>query len=276
MARTNIRATRIKPEVSELLTTRVVRREQISPHMTRVTLGGGDLDRLRHLGFDQWFRLFMPTAGGALENLPTKLTMLSYTRFLAQSKATRPSLRTYSIRAHREADTGNEIDIDIVVHGSPDDAGAGPGVAWARTCTPGDPVALIDEGIGFNPAPGLDQVVLVAEESGLPGAAGILASLPSTARGHALLEVPTSEDTQSLVGPPGVEITWIVRDSHDAVPGRAALAAVEAQPLPAGPFYGWAVGEQALATGARRHWVRSGVPKENLMFCGYWRAGAAH
>ena len=38
------------------------------------------------------------------------------------------------------------------------------------------------------------------------------------------------------------------------------------------PGYGWVVGEQALATGLRRHWVKSGLAKDRIMFCGYWRA----
>jgi NADPH-dependent ferric siderophore reductase len=39
----------------------------------------------------------------------------------------------------------------------------------------------------------------------------------------------------------------------------------------------FAVGEQAVATGARRHLVNErGVPKKNVTFCGYWRRGQAH
>ena len=58
--------------------------------------------------------------------------------------------------------------------------------------------------------------------------------------------------------------------------GWSALAAAEAMPLPDEPFYGWTVGEQALPAGVRRHWVRHGVPKDRIMFCGYWKAKRAH
>ncbi len=272
-----MRANRITPEVSELLRTRVVRRERLSPHLARVTLGGGELDRFRHVGFDQWFRLFLPTAGGTLENLPDKLTTLSYARFLTQSKATRPHLRVYTVRAYRPVGPdGPEIDVDVVLHGSVADGTAGPGAAWAETCSPGDPVALLDEGVGFNPDPALNEVVMVADESGLPATAGILASLPAEARGRALIEIPTAADRQDLTGPAGVEVTWITRDDPAAVPGRAALAAAEALPLPTAPFYGWTVGEQSLPSGLRRHWVRAGVPKQDILFCGYWRHRAGH
>ena len=272
MARTNMRSTRIKPEVTELLTTRVVRRQRLSPHFARVTLGGGDLDRFRPLGFDQWFRLFLPTAGGTLDGLPDKLTTLSYVRYLRLPKETRPALRAYTVRAYRPVGTqGPEIDVDVVLHGSATDGTAGPGAAWAETCAPGSEVALLDEGVGFNPGPSPARVVLVAEESGLPAAAGILASLPADTRGEAVLEVPTPEDRQDLAAPAGIEVTWLTRDSHDR-PGAAALATLRGRALPPEPFYGWAVGEQQLASGARRHWVDGGVSKSNLMFCGYWRA----
>ncbi|RZS37632.1 siderophore-interacting protein [Herbihabitans rhizosphaerae] len=69
-------------------------------------------------------------------------------------------------------------------------------------------------------------------------------------------------------------MTWIERDDHGRTPGKAAYAAATELPVPDRPFYGWAVGEQALASGKRKHWTRAGVPKTHIMFCGYWRAAA--
>ena len=38
----------------------------------------------------------------------------------------------------------------------------------------------------------------------------------------------------------------------------------------------FAVGESKIATGARRYAVgERGVPKGNVTFCGYWKAGKA-
>jgi NADPH-dependent ferric siderophore reductase len=267
MARTNIRATRIKPDKTELLTLHVLRREQLSPHFVRVTLGGGDVARFQYMGFDQWFRLFIPVSESSLSRAPRKLDTLSYVKYLTVAKVERPILRNYSVRAFR----GDELDVDFVIHGSADDGTAGPAATWAQTCAPGDPVAILDEGVGFNPPPTLKQVLLVTDESGLPAAAGILASLPEDATGRALIELPSPEDRQDLVKPAGVEVTWIPRPDPHGVPGRAALAAAEALPVPSDPFYGWVVGEQTLPSSVRRHWVQTGVPKGNIMFCGYWR-----
>ncbi|MEV0616353.1 siderophore-interacting protein [Nonomuraea sp. NPDC050404] len=268
----NLNSTRIKPQTSELITLRVLRRERLSPHFARVTFGGGDIKNFVPMGFDQWFRLFLPIAADSLTRLPDRLTALGFAKYLTISKTSRPVLRNYSVRAYRaDGPEGPEIDVDFVLHGTAADGTAGPAATWAETCEPGDSAAIIDEGIGFNPPSGTRRVVLVSEESGLPALAGILASLPGDTLGHALIEIPSAEDRQVLRAPEGVEVTWLVREDHTAAPGARALAAACALPVPQEPFFGWVVGESALATGLRRHWVRSGVPKEQIMFCGYWR-----
>lgn len=273
---TNINQRRVKPHAVELITLRVLRREQLSPHFARVTLGGGDIERFTYLGFDQWFRLFIPVTEDSLARVPGKLDMLSYLRFLMISKSKRPILRNFTVRAHRPHGVeGVELDVDFVLHGTPDGDSSGPAATWARTCEVGSAVAILDEGYTFNPGHDLRELRIVADESGLPAVAGILASLPANAIGEALVEVPSDADRQELVTPPGVEVSYLVRPDHAARPGVAALAAVRERPVPVGPFYGWAVGEQALASGARRHWIDAGAPKGNITFCGYWRFGRA-
>lgn len=272
MARTNLAARRIKPQHTELLTLRGLRRTELSPHFTRVTLGRGDIDRFEHMGFDQWFRLFIPVATDSLSRLPNKLNALSYARYLTIAKTSRPVLRNYSVRAYRpDGPDGPELDVDFVLHGSAADGSAGPAAKWAQTCEAGDAVAILDEGVGFNPPPEVTRLLLVADETGLPATAGVLASLPAESRGHALIEVPTAEDQQVLEAPEGVEVRWVVRDDSAATPGQAVLAAARELTVPAASTYGWVVGESGLTVSLRRHWVRSGIPKDHIMFCGYWR-----
>ncbi|TCO62285.1 siderophore-interacting protein [Actinocrispum wychmicini] len=277
MPQTNMSATRIKPATSELLTLTVLRQQRISRNFVRITLGRGDVERFTPMGFDQWFRLFIPVSSpDTLSRLPNKLTMMAYLKYLTVAKTQRPLLRSYSARAYRpDGVDGPELDIDFVLHGSAEDGTAGPATLWAQNCIEGDPVALLDEGIAFTPPPSVRRVFLVADETGLPATAGILASLPPDTEGEALVEVPSAGDRQDLDKPDGVKLTWIDRDPT-GVPGRAALAAAEASPLPTEPFYGWTVGESTLPVTLRRHWVKSGVPKENVMFCGYWKAGRGH
>ncbi|GMA40066.1 siderophore-interacting protein [Mobilicoccus caccae] len=271
MATTDTTRQRLKPDVSRPLRLRVRRRETITPSMSRVTLGGGDIGEFVPMGFDQWFRLFIPAPGAGLERLPDRLTRTSYAKFLLIPKAVRPTLRNYTIRAYRaDGDDGPEIDVDFVLHGSPGSDTAGPASTWAQTCVVGDEVAIIDEGIGFV-APPDRHLLLAADETGLPAVAGVLGSLPREARGVAVIEVPTEADRQELDAPEGVEVRWVMRNDPHSVPGRATLAEARGVGVPDGPVFGWAVGESGLATGMRRHWVSAGIPKDDITFCGYWK-----
>ncbi|SMQ75433.1 siderophore-interacting protein [Agreia sp. VKM Ac-1783] len=274
MAKSTEAARRIKPQASELLTLHVIRRQVITPNMARVTLGAGDIAKFVPMGFDQWFRLFIPIAEEeTLSRLPQKLNTLSYAKYLTISKTKRPVLRNYTVRAYREVGVdGPELDVDFVLHGDAAAGTAGPAASWAARCEPGDAVAILDEGIGFVQPVETDSVVLVADETGLPAVAGVLASLPADTVGIALIEVPTADDIQDLVGPAKVDVRFIVRPDAHATPGRAVLAAAEALPALGERCFAWTVGESALVAGARRHWIATGVPKENIMFCGYWKA----
>ncbi|MGI6879416.1 siderophore-interacting protein [Microbacterium sp. gxy059] len=253
---------------SGLIEAEVIRAERVTPHMMRITLGGPDVGRFAFQGFDQWFRLALPVAGGGeLRRLPQKFGLGGSLRWLMMPKGARPVIRNYTVRDARSDPP--EIDVDFVVHG---DAGvAGP---WAARAQPGDRVALIDQGCGWTD-PVAGRVLLVADESGLPAVAGILRDLPRTARGRALIELFDARDEQPTGAPDGVEVTWLVRGEGEA-PGSLALPALRELGEVDPATVAFCVGEQALATGARRHLVReAGLPKGQVTFSGYWRLGRA-
>lgn len=269
----------VKPETQGLVHLTVLRTERLSPHWMRVTLGGGEIAQFRPMGYDQWFRIFLPLGGDeGLERLPAKANKLfGYLKYLRIPDGVRPVMRNYTVRAFRPATPtgGAELDVDFVLHGSVADGTAGPASRWAETCKPGESVVIIDEGLAFNPDRGVERVVLVADETGLPAIAGVCASLPAEATGFAIVEVPSADDALDFEHPAGITVRWIVRD-HDAKPGTLALAALRDAALPDAPFHAYLVGEQALPTDGRRHLVgERGVPKDLVSFCGYWRVGAA-
>ncbi|MGO1629589.1 siderophore-interacting protein [Microbacterium sp.] len=251
---------------SGLVLAEVVRSQRVTPNMVRITISGADLERYRYRGFDQWFRLALPVRGdGALERMPATFTIGGYLKYLALPKGTRPVIRNYTVRAFRPAE--RELDIDFVSHG--EDGVAGP---WAANVESGERVAFIDQGCGWK---GLDAdwSLIVADESALPAAAGVLRDMPRDARGHAIIELFDARDRQDVDAPDGVTVHWLERAVDDA-PGTAALAALRELDFPDGVPYAFCVGEQALATGARRHLVRErGVPKQQVTFSGYWRLG---
>ncbi|QGH68193.1 siderophore-interacting protein [Pseudactinotalea sp. HY158] len=254
---------------SGLVHTTVLRAERVTPNMIRVTFSGGDLAHLAYRGFDHWVRLAIPVhAGDRFDNLPERFGLGGYLRYLRLPKGTRPVIRNYTIRHFRgEAE---ELDIDFLDHGP--GGVAGP---WAASVRPGTEVALIDQGCGWQPR-SASRSLIVADESGLPAALGILRDLPRDATGDALIELFDERDRQHVDAPAGMTVHWLTREPH-AVPGAAALPALRALALPT-DLYAFTVGESALATGARRHLVSErGVAKSHVTFSGYWRLGrAAH
>lgn len=269
----------VKPESSELLHLIVQRSERLSAHWMRVTLGGGDIAKFRPMGYDQWFRLFLPIGGDAgLDRVPAKANrMFGYLKFLRIPEGERPAMRNYTVRAYRAAagERGAEIDVDFVLHGSAADGTAGPASSWAETCAPGEHVLMIDEGLTFNPERGTDRVLLIGDETALPAISSVAASLPASAIGTVIVEVPSDEDALDFPHPAGLKVEWIVRP-HEEHPGALALRRLAALDLPAAPFHAYAAGEQSLAAGVRKHLVgERAIAKDSVSFCGYWKLATA-
>jgi len=97
----------VTPETAGLVHLTVLRSERLSPHWIRVTLGGGEIDRFRPMGYDQWFRIFLPLGGDAgLERIPAKANKLfGYLKYLRIPDGVRPVMRNYTVRAFRPATT---------------------------------------------------------------------------------------------------------------------------------------------------------------------------
>lgn len=283
MAATNISADHA---TTGLLTAEVTRAERISPNFVRVTLGGDALAGWRHLGFDQWFRLALPIAEDTrFDRLSDRFDMRGYLRYLTLPKATRPVIRSLTVREFRPEQ--RELDIDFVAHGS-----EGVASPWAASLPVGAPVGLIDQGCGFTAQGAARRVVLAGDESALPAVLGVLRDLPADATGHAVIEVPDLADRQEVTAPEGVRVHWIARATASR-PGAEALGVLReldladlvapgpVAPGPARPaadegvddtLQAFMVGEQQLATGGRRYLVNElGVPKAQVKFCGYWR-----
>lgn len=255
---------------STLCVVDVVRTERISPNFIRVTLGGEQLGPLPDHGFDHWFRMFLPQEEGETSfALPERVDLIGYMKYLRMPSATRPHLRNYTVRDFRPGEL--ELDVDFVVHGD-----QGVATRWVQRARPGDTVALLDQGRGYDAPDDTDYHLLATDETGLPAVAGILRDLPRDAQGLALIEIADAADAQACDAPDGVELRWIVRDPG-VRPGALALDAVRAWEPPAGATVSaYLVGEQQLPVGARRHLVALGVPKSRIAFSGYWRLGRAH
>ncbi|MFL0411192.1 siderophore-interacting protein [Microbacterium paludicola] len=249
----------------------VLRRESVTPHMTRVTFCGDELRALPQHGFDQWFRLFLPREDGTtdFDAVPEGFGMAGYLKYMMANAHTRPLFRNYTVRTHRP-DVG-ELDVDFVAHG--DGGIAGP---WAKRAEPGERVVLLDQGRGFEVQPDAASHLLVGDESALPAVLGILRDLPRDATGVALIEIPDAADAQHVEAPAGFEVRWLPRPDPHSQPGVLALRELEAfAPLDPASLSAYLAGEQSLVAAGRRHLVGIGVPKQRIVFTGYWRVGRA-
>ena len=265
-----------KPEDRQLIHARVLASKQVSPHFTRITLGGPGMADYTHQGFDQFFRLFFPKVGQAKLRLPTATSNLWYAQYLLMSKDTRPGVRNYTVRSYRPAGQGQfgdtaEIDVDFAVHGD-----IGIIYQWLNSVSIGDEVVLLDEGHSFEPPKDAQWHLLVGEESALPAIIGIIESAPRPFRAEAFIEIPDEGDKQEFDVPEGVNVHWVIRTDHEAKAGAAVGEAVRAAALPSEPVYAFIAGESELCKGMRRYLVNDrGVPKSHVNFTGYWKQGRA-
>lgn len=266
----------LKPTDPHVLRLTVSRTERVSPNFMRVTLAGDDLAKFTRMGWDQWFRLFLPQEPTVQPRLPTSAGARWWPQVLRMPAHERPHVRNYTVSDYRDehGDQQGELDVDFVMHASDADDGSDAGVAaaWAASAEAGWPVGLLDQGIGWNPPARPQHILVVGDETALPAVAGIARDLPADVRGTIIVEVPHAGDRRELGQPDGVDVQWIVRDGDSHKPGRQALAAAASVEFgePDG-MYAYVSGEQALATGLRRALVGRGVPKSHITFCGYWR-----
>lgn len=252
----------------------VLRSEPASPSMRRVTVGGRSLADFTYLGYDHWFRLFMRLPHQERFELPELPGEKWWTTYLAIPEERRPHCANYTVADYRPEE--GELDIEFVIHRRPDGELEGAAAIWAETAQPGEQLAILDQGLLFDRPENAADLLIVADESGLPATTGILRSLPRQVTGRVIQEVPTKPDCRDLEAPEGVYVDWVIRDDPAAVPGRAALAELRALTRVDPRGYAFVVGESTLATEGRRHLHRQGMPKSRITFSGFWKheAGA--
>ncbi|MFF4953974.1 siderophore-interacting protein [Streptomyces chattanoogensis] len=240
---------------------RVVRTEQLTPHMVRVVLGGEGLARFAAGEYtDHYVKLVFPLPE---VSYPEPFDMARIRADLPRDQW--PRTRTYTVRAWDAA--AGELTLDFVVHG--DEGLAGP---WAAGAKPGDEILLLGPGGAYAPAADAAWHLLAGDESALPAIAAALARMPAGVPVHAFIEVAGPEERQELTAPADAEITWLYRGA--APVGRELVAAVRELTFPAGQVQAFVHGEAGFVKELRRLLrIDHGIPREALSISGYWRTG---
>ncbi|ONI88645.1 NADPH-dependent ferric siderophore reductase [Actinosynnema sp. ALI-1.44] len=239
----------------------VTRVEQLTPHMTRVVLGGEGLAGLPADQFtDHYIKILFPQPGVSYPE-PFDVGVIRET----MPREAWPMVRTYTIR--RWLPEVPEMWVDFVVHG--DSGVAGP---WAAQAKPGDVVRFNGPGGGYAPDAQADWHLLAGDESALPAIGAALEGMPSGAVVKAFIEVADEDEVQKLDTPAEAEITWLPRGGEGV--GRKLVDAVRGMEFPAGTVQAFVHGEATFVKELRRYLrVEQEVPMSQLSISGYWRLG---
>lgn len=251
----------VKPRTQ--FTLRVLRKEQLSPHMVRIVAGGADLAKfVAKDATDMYIKIHFLQPGVAYAE-PVDVFALRET----MPREHWPVTRTYTVR-WIDADT-QEIAIDFVLHGS---AGlAGP---WAATAEPGDRIIFTGPGGAYKPSTEADWHLFAGDESALPAIAAALENLPADSLGHAYLEVDTAEDIQPLEKPDAVELTWLFRNGTTPDRSTALLDAVTNGPWLEGTVQAFVHGEREYMKALRDLLFKQrGLERSQVSLSGYWAYG---
>ncbi|MEP0071500.1 MAG: siderophore-interacting protein [Marinomonas sp.] len=176
-----------RPQPRELI---VIKKQQISTHMLRVTLGGENLSDFPQDQESGYVKLIFPNG----EN--------------------KPLMRTYTIRHQRPT----EIDVDFVLHHD-----SGPASSWAVNTKLGDTILVGGPGSKRMISTPSDWYLLVSDMTGLPALSVNLEQLPEDAQGHAVIEIMDETDIQKLKHPKGIELHWII----NSMPGGQSDALLD-------------------------------------------------
>lgn len=302
-----------KPSTYGLFHVEVKARHDLSPSLARFVFSAPDVVDMDCPGPDQRIKVFFPLPGQRAPEPPSGADW--YARYRAIDPALRPPMRTYTISALRAREA--EVDVDFVLHGD-----SGPASSWAMRAKAGDRVALLAPrrqheadtgGYEWKPPAGVRRVLIVADETALPAAVGILrtlSALPEPPRIDCLVEVPRQGDADAfqasgIAMPADAQVQWLPREGRPQ--GERLLASTAelfaanrpppipssdtdtaTEPLPdddmpwevatsAGDgFYAWIAGESSAVMAVRRQLVNvAGIDKRQVTFMGYWRIGRA-
>lgn len=242
---------------------RVLRTEQLSPHMVRIVAGGPDLANfVPKDATDMYIKIHFLQPGVEYAE-PVDVFALRET----MPREHWPVTRTYTVRWLDAV--AQEIAIDFVVHGS---AGlAGP---WAGAARPGDRIIFSGPGGAYKPNLDADWQLFAGDESAIPAIAAALESLPANTRGYAYIEVDTAADIQPIGKPDAVELTWVFRNGTTPDKCTVLLDAVTNCPWPDGTVHAFVHGEREYMKALRDLLFKQrGLDRTQVSLSGYWAYG---
>ncbi|MGV9316429.1 SIP domain-containing protein [Streptomyces sp. NPDC003691] len=246
----------------------VLRAENLTPGMRRVTLGGAQLaaftrdgltlPALRTEGFDDHVKFFFADESGRLLLPRQNVSSLDW------PVDGRPVAKDYTpVRFDPGA---GEIDFDFVRHEG------GVAASWAERAAPGDTAWIAGPKMSHSHPEGADWLLIAGDETALPAIGRWLAEMPEGTVARVFIEIGDDSHRQELPTRADARIVWLPRNGVPAgTTGLLEQAVRQAEWLP-GSVFAWCAGETLALKGLRRHLVADrGVPRDHTHITGYWR-----
>lgn len=232
---------------------------QLTPAMTRLVFGGGDLTEFEPTqATDAYLKAqFLPL--GATYEVPFEIEDLD-----GVTPEHLPRARRYTVRRWNP-DT-HELTIDFTTHGDTGYAGA-----WANRAQVGDRIQFTGPRGNYRPRTDVDWHLFVGDESVLPAIAASLEVLEAGDRAVvvAVVDAPGYEVDLGSVGE--VDIQWLYR-SESETPETLLLDALAEMQFPDGSFDTFVHGEAGETRSVRKFLISErGVDPSEASISAYWR-----
>lgn len=174
--------------------------------------------------------------------------------------------RSYTIREVDES--RHRVVIDFVCHGT-----NGPASAWAMRAEVGDVITAFGPGPSKLADASKSWFLIVGDMTSLPAIAVNLKTLPTDAKGYAIIEIEDESDIQVLDKPAGVELQWVVHKDH-ASSVAVMRDAVQEKEWLEGDYYVWIASEFEVARMLRKFLqAERGLQKGHYYISSYWKVG---
>lgn len=188
----------------------LVKKENLTPNLIRVTLKGNDVSPYQICTIGVNNKIFIPPVG--IDEVHFSETNPETGELILPPLEVRPNIRTYT---HRGIDVANNLlIIDFVNHGE-----NGPASRWAMYAKEGAKLGVAMKLKQAPLHPQADWYFLIGDATALPVISCILEALPQNAKGTVLLEVATKEDELEITKPNGINIVWL----HNQHPEKGSV-----------------------------------------------------